>query len=47
MLNPKDDPSIFKIEQVMWVFVKQPEAKISIKQEFQISKFRSVFEIGV
>ena len=43
-LNPKDEPSIFKIERVMWVFVKQPEAKMSIKQEFQISRFWSVRE---
>ena len=46
-LNPKDEPSILKIEQVMILFVTQPEAKISIKQDFQISKSRAVFEILV
>ena len=45
-LNPKDEPSILKIERVI-LFVKQPEAKISIKQDFQISKSQSVFEIWV
>ena len=46
-LNPKDEPSILKIERVMILFVLQPEAKITIKQDFQISKSRSVFEIWV
>ena len=46
-LNPKDEPFILKIEQVMILFVMQPEAKISIKQDFQISKSQSVFEIWV
>ena len=45
-LNPKDEPPIFKIERVMWVFVKQSEAKISIEQEFQISKSWSNLFIG-
>ena len=31
----------------MWLFVMQPEAKISVKQDFQISKFWSCFEILV
>ena len=44
-LNSKDEPSIFKIECVMWLFVQQPEAKISIKQNFEVSKSQSVFEI--
>ena len=44
-LNPKDEPSILKIERVMVLFVTQPEAKISIKQDFQISKSQPVFEI--
>ena len=46
-LNPKDEPSILKIERVMVLFVRQPEAKISMKQDFQISKSLSVFEIWV
>ena len=46
-LNPKDEPSFLKIEGVMVLFVKQPEAKISIKQDFQISKSWSGFEIWV
>ena len=46
-LNPKDEPSILKIEQVMVLFVKQLSAKISIKQDFQILKSWSVFEIWV
>ena len=31
----------------MVLFVTQPEVKISIKQDFQISKSQSVFEIWV
>ena len=46
-LNPKDEHSILKIERVTILFVTQPEAKISIKRDFQISKSRSVFEIWV
>ena len=30
-LNPKDEPSILKIDRVIVLFVTQPEAKISIK----------------
>ena len=46
-LNSKDEPSIFKIECVMWLFVQKPEAKISLKQNFEVSKSQSVFEIWV
>ena len=46
-LNTKDEPSILKIEGVMVLFETQPEAKIFIKQDFQISKPWSVFEIWV
>ena len=46
-LDPKDEPSILKIERVMVLFVTQPEAKISIKQDFQVSKSRPGFEIWV
>ena len=46
-LNPKDEPCILKIERVMILFVLQPEAKISIKQDFQILKYWSGFEICV
>ena len=46
-LRIKKCPKKWKIERVMILFVLQPEAKISIKQDFQISKSRSVFEIWV
>ena len=43
-MNLKDELSFLKIERVMVLFVTQPEAKISIKQDFQISKSQSVLE---
>ena len=45
--NSKDEPFILKVERVMVLFVTPPEAEISIKQDFQISKSQSVFEIWV
>ena len=44
-LNPKDNPFIWKIERVMWIFVRLVEAKISVFPTFLISKSQSVFEI--
>ena len=40
---------ILKIERVMAIYVHQHqhEAKISISPNFQISKYRSILEIGI
>ena len=40
-------PGKFISDQVMVLFVTQPVAKISIRQDFQISKSQSVSEIWV